>query len=39
MEGDARWNATHEIPGATEDNDDGNIIPRGRQITLVFRHV
>jgi len=39
MEGDARWNATHEVPGATEDNDEGNIIPRGRQITLVFRHV
>jgi alkylated DNA repair dioxygenase AlkB len=39
MEGTARWNATHEVPGATEDNDEGNIIPRGRQITLVFRHV
>jgi alkylated DNA repair dioxygenase AlkB len=39
MEGDARWNATHEVPGATEDTDDGTIIPRGRQITLVFRHV
>lgn len=39
MEGDARWNATHEVPGATEDTDDGTIIPRGRQIVLVFRHV
>jgi len=39
MEGDARWNASREIPAATEDNDDGVIIPRGRQITLVFRHV
>ena len=39
MEGDARWNATHEVPGATEDTDDCTIIPRGRQIVLVFRHV
>jgi alkylated DNA repair dioxygenase AlkB len=39
MEGDARWNATHEIPGATEDNDEGTIIPRGRQIIIIFRHV
>ena len=39
MEGTARWNATHEILKATEDNDEGNIIPRGRQIMLVFRHV
>ena len=39
MEGDARWNATHEVPGAIEDTDDGTIIPRGRQIVLVFRHV
>ena len=39
MEGDARWNATHEVPGTTEDTDDGTIIPRGRQIVLVFRHV
>ena len=39
MEGDARWNATHEVLGATEDTDDGTIIPRGRQIVLVFRHV
>lgn len=39
MEGDARWNATHEVPGATEDTDDGTIISRGRQIVLVFRHV
>ena len=39
MEGDARWNATHEVPGATEDTDDGTIIPRGRQVVLVFRHV
>ena len=39
MEGDARWNATHEVPGATEDIDEGVVIPRGRQITLVFRHI
>lgn len=39
MEGDARWNATHEVLGATEDTDDGTIIPRGRQVVLVFRHV
>ena len=39
MDGNARWNATHEIPGATEDIDEGVVIPRGRQITLVFHHI
>ena len=39
MEGDSRWNATHEVPEAIEDTDDGTIIPRGRQVVLVFRHV